>query len=104
MCLVAFSEENQRRGEGLRLTCERLLSLGRELAASLRQGTEAKPMVVVGGDPRPSTDMLLSALTAGLCSAGADVQPLGTVPTPAVAFLTQKYGAQAGVMVTGSHR
>lgn len=48
--------------------------------------------------------MLLSALTAGLCSAGADVQPLGTVPTPAVAFLTQKYGAQAGVMVTGSHR
>lgn len=104
MCLVAFSEENQRRGEGLCLTCERLLSLGRELAASLRQGTEAKPMVVVGGDPRPSTDMLLSALTAGLCSAGADVQPLGTVPTPAVAFLTQKYGAQAGVMVTGSHR
>ena len=66
MCLVAFSEENQRRGEGLCLTCERLLSLGRELAASLRQGTEAKPMVVVGGDPRPSTDMLLSALTAGL--------------------------------------
>ena len=86
------------------LTCEHLLALGRELAASLKGETAGRLSVAVGSDPRPSSDMLASALTAGLCAAGADVLLLGMVPTPAVAFLTQKHGAAAGVMITGSHR
>lgn len=98
----AFSEENQRRGRGL-LTCERLLLLGREWQPrAAGNGSEAD-----GCRGRRSTALHRYASLrpdGGAVSAGADVQPLGTVPTPAVAFLTQKYGAQAGVMVTGSHR
>ena len=60
-------------------------------------------MVLIGKDTRMSSDMLESALTAGLCSVGADVCSLGVVPTPAVAYLVRRYGADAGVMISASH-
>ena len=47
--------------------------------------------------------MLEAALTAGLCSMGAKVIPLGVVPTPAVAYLTRYYKADAGVVISASH-
>ena len=47
--------------------------------------------------------MLEGALTAGLCSVGADVISLGVIPTPAVAFLVGKYKADAGIMISASH-
>ena len=59
--------------------------------------------IVVGSDPRASSSMLCSALAAGICSAGADVVLLGVVPTPAVACLTGRYGADAGIVVSASH-
>ena len=40
---------------------------------------------------------------AGLCSAGADVLDLGTIPTPAVAWVTVNEGADAGVVISASH-
>jgi phosphoglucosamine mutase len=47
--------------------------------------------------------MLEAAVVAGLTSAGADVLPVGVVPTPAVAFLTASYGADLGVALSASH-
>lgn len=54
-------------------------------------------------DTRISGDMLEAALVAGLCSVGAEVICLGVVPTPAVAYLTRHYNADAGVVISASH-
>ena len=62
-----------------------------------------RPVAVVGRDPRASGEMLEAAVVAGLTSAGADVLPVGVVPTPAVAFLTASYGADLGVVLSASH-
>jgi phosphoglucosamine mutase len=62
-----------------------------------------RPVAVVGRDTRASGEMLEAAVIAGLTSAGADVKVLGVLPTPAVAFLTQEYGADVGVMLSASH-
>jgi len=62
-----------------------------------------RPVAVVGRDPRASGEMLEAAVVAGLTSAGADVLPVGVVPTPAVAYLTASYGADLGVVLSASH-
>ncbi|MEG1849507.1 MAG: phosphoglucosamine mutase, partial [Oscillospiraceae bacterium] len=48
-------------------------------------------------------DMMQAAVTAGLCSVGVDVIDLGVVSTPAVAYLIERCGADAGVMLSASH-
>ncbi len=85
------------------LTCERAMQIGRAAAAVLSDGCRRRPLVALGADTRTSSDMLVSALIAGICSVGADVINLGVVPTPAVAFLVGKYKADAGIMVSASH-
>jgi phosphoglucosamine mutase len=47
--------------------------------------------------------MLEAALMAGICSTGADVLTVGVIPTPAVAYLTQKYQASCGIVISASH-
>ena len=54
-----------------------------------------KAKLLIGKDTRVSSDMLENALVAGICSVGADVELLGVIPTPAVAFLTIKHKADA---------
>ncbi|ADL08689.1 phosphoglucosamine mutase [Thermosediminibacter oceani] len=76
--------------------------LGRAGAYVLSE-THDKPTVVVGRDTRISGDMLESALIAGICSVGANVLRVGVMPTPAVAFLTRHFGADAGVVISASH-
>lgn len=85
------------------LTCELAMEIGRAAAAVLSDGCRRRPTFVIGSDTRASSDMLGSALIAGLCSVGADVIQLGVVPTPAVAYLVGKYKADAGVMISASH-
>lgn len=85
------------------LTCELALSIGRAAATVLTDSNHRHPKVLIGKDTRLSSDMLENAMTAGLCSVGANVVRLGVVPTPAVAFLVGKYKADAGVMLTASH-
>lgn len=85
------------------LTCELAMNIGRAAAAVLTDSDHRHPRVLIGRDTRISSDMLESAMAAGLCSVGAHVVRLGVVPTPAVAFLVGKYKADAGVMLTASH-
>ena len=85
------------------LTCERAMQIGRAAAEVLSSGRRYLPTVLVGMDTRISSEMLASALIAGLCSVGADVIDLGVIPTPAVAYLVGKYKAHAGVMISASH-
>lgn len=68
-----------------------------------KQTTKKRPRILIGKDTRKSGDMLEAALTAGLCSMGAKVIPLGIIPTPAVAYLTRLYNADAGVVISASH-
>lgn len=85
------------------LTCELAVKIGRGAAAVLTKHLNKKAKIVVGRDTRISGEMLEHALAAGICSAGADVEIMGIVPTPAVAYLVKYYGADAGVMITASH-
>ena len=66
-------------------------------------GGSTRPIAVVGRDPRASGEMLEAAVCAGLSAAGADVRRVGVLPTPAVAFLTARLGADLGVMISASH-
>lgn len=85
------------------LTCELALQIGRATAMILSERSKKRLKVLIATDTRISSEMLKSAIAAGLCSAGADVLELGVLPTPAVAFLVKKYGYDAGIMVSASH-
>lgn len=65
--------------------------------------TGGKPLVTIGKDTRISGDLLKGSLIAGLCTAGADVLDLGTLPTPGVAWVTVDQEADAGIVISASH-
>nr|WP_221307979.1 phosphoglucosamine mutase [Nocardiopsis mwathae] len=81
----------------LSIAAARVLTEGRDT------GADARPLAVVGRDPRASGEFLEAAVVAGLASAGVDVVRLGVLPTPAVAHLTAELGADFGVMLSASH-
>jgi phosphoglucosamine mutase len=83
------------------LTPELAFAIGRAAVTTLT--TTRRPRLVVGRDTRASGLMLESALAAGACSAGGDVIRVGTVPTPAVAFMTADLGAHVGAVISASH-
>lgn len=85
------------------LTPELAFKLGRAGAFVLSAESQHQPVIYVGKDTRISGDMLESALIAGICSTGAKAVSLGIVPTPAVASLVKKHGADAGVVISASH-
>jgi phosphoglucosamine mutase len=58
---------------------------------------------VIGRDPRASGEMLEAAVIAGIASEGVDALRVGVLPTPAVAYLTNAYDADFGVMISASH-
>src|SRR6266550_9337382 len=64
---------------------------------------QARPVAVVGRDPRASGEFLEAAVVAGLASAGVDVLRLGVIPTPGVAYLTGALNASFGVVISASH-
>ena len=85
------------------LTCELAYKIGRAGAVVLTQVQHKRPVILIGKDTRISGDMLEAAMISGICSVGADVMQLGIIPTPAVAYLVRKYGADAGVVISASH-
>ena len=90
------------------LTAELALSLSAAAAHVLGDAGAlaidgGRPTAVVGRDPRASGEFLEAAVVAGLASAGVDVLLAGVLPTPAIAYLTERHGASLGVMLSASH-
>lgn len=94
------------RGEANKeLTVELALKLGYALGYTLKKQYPDKKRirVIMGSDTRRSGYMLRSALTAGLNSMGINIDFVGVIPTPGVAYLTEKSTAKAGIMISASH-
>jgi len=72
-------------------------------SAAAQELVPAGGKVVIGKDTRLSGYMFESALEAGFTAAGADVLLLGPLPTPGIAFMTQEYRADLGVVISASH-
>lgn len=85
------------------MTAEFALQLGRASGHVLTRHLPHQPHILIGKDTRLSGYMIESALCAGLTAQGMNVQLVGPVPTPAVAYLTRSLRADAGVMLSASH-
>lgn len=85
------------------MTLEVAVSVGRALANWLKRKNIQRPKILVGKDTRQSGYLFEMALTSGIISAGGDVLLAGVMPTPAIAYLTSRMHAHAGVMVSASH-
>lgn len=83
------------------ITPEFVLKLGWAAGQAFRRQGICK--VLIGKDTRISGYMFESALEAGLSAAGAQVLLLGPMPTPAIAYLTRTFQAQAGIVISASH-
>ena len=81
----------------------RLGQAAAEVFTSDRESYERRPLAIIGRDPRVSGEMLDAAIASGLASRGVDVVRVGVLPTPAIAFLTDDFGADLGVMISASH-
>lgn len=101
--LRLFGTDGVRGIANTELNCELAMNLGRAAAMVLTEETHHRPKIIIGKDTRISSDMLEAAMIAGICSVGADALVLGVIPTPAVAYLVKKLGADAGVMISASH-
>ena len=98
-----FGTDGIRGVAGTELDAELAFKTGRAVATVLAREVKGRSRVMIARDTRISCDMLETALTAGLCSSGADVTLLGVLPTPAAAYLTLKSGASVGVVISASH-
>ena len=83
------------------ITPEFVLKLG--WAAGKVFAKSGRSKLIIGKDTRISGYMFESALEAGLVAAGVDVGMLGPMPTPAIAYLTRTFHAQAGIVISASH-
>lgn len=83
------------------ITADFMLKLGWATGKVFARAGTCK--VLIGKDTRISGYMFESALEAGLTSAGVDINLLGPMPTPAVAYLTRTFHAQAGIVISASH-
>lgn len=86
-----------------KLDVELALAISRAAGMIIKTEGVVRPKILVGRDTRLSGEMLQCAVAAGLSSVGCDVELLGVVPTPAVAYLVKRLGANGGVMITASH-
>lgn len=85
------------------MTGEMAMRLGRALGHRLVTQLGRKPKVLIGKDTRLSGYLFETALSSGLTSVGADVQLVGPLPTPGIAFLTMGMRCDAGVVISASH-
>ena len=85
------------------ITPDFMLKLGWAAGKVFARNTKGRSKILIGKDTRISGYMFEAALEAGLTSAGVDINLLGPMPTPAVAYLTRTFRAQAGIVISASH-
>ncbi len=98
-----FGTDGIRRIANTELTPELVYKVAKAGAYVLAKHSESTPTILIGRDTRLSGTLIESAMTAGFLSYGAKVKLLGVIPTPAVAYLTRKLKADAGVVISASH-
>jgi phosphoglucosamine mutase len=84
------------------MTTEIAMQIGRAIAFLVKNRSKGHH-IVIGKDTRLSGYMIENALAAGICSMGVNVQLLGPMPTPGIAFITTSMRADAGVVISASH-
>ena len=98
-----FGTDGIRRIANTELSPELVYKVAKAGAYALSKHTDHMPTILIGRDTRISGTLIESAMTAGFLSYGANVQLLGVMPTPAVAYLTRKMNADASVVISASH-
>jgi phosphoglucosamine mutase len=98
-----FGTDGIRGKAGDLLTAVLAMRVGFWAGQVLREVSGDHAPIVLGRDSRNSSDMLATALSSGLTSAGLDVWDLGMCPTPVVAHVASTTGAIGGVMISASH-
>ena len=84
------------------MTSEIAMQIGRAIAFIVKNQVKGNT-IVIGKDTRLSGYMIENALAAGICSMGVNVQLVGPLPTPGIAFITTSMRADAGVVISASH-
>jgi phosphoglucosamine mutase len=84
------------------LTPEAAVTIGKAIGKFFDAYHRSAP-IIMGRDTRISGRMLEAAVSAGICAVGGDVVSAGTIPTPAVAYLSKSLNAAAGVVISASH-
>ncbi len=85
------------------MTALTALRLGGAIAEHALSRASRRHRILVGRDTRVSCSMLEAALTAGICSKGAEALLVGIMPTPGIAFLTVNMRCDAGIVISASH-
>lgn len=98
-----FGTDGIRRIANTELSPEFVYKVAKAGAYVLAKHNNHTPTILIGRDTRISGTLIESAMTAGFLSYGANVKLLGVLPTPAVAYLTKKLNADAGVVISASH-
>ena len=98
-----FGTAGIRRIANTELTPELVYKVAKAGAYVLSKHTDHTPTILIGRDTRISGTLIESAMVAGFLSYGANVKLLGVIPTPAVAYLTRRYKADASVVISASH-
>lgn len=98
-----FGTDGIRRIANTELSPDLVYRVAKAGAYVLSKHTDKAPTILIGRDTRLSGTLIESAMVAGFLSFGANVKLLGVMPTPAVAYLTRKLQADAGVVISASH-
>ena len=98
-----FGTDGIRRIANTELTPALVYKVAKAGAYVLSKHTDHTPTILIGRDTRISGTLIESAMVAGFLSYGANVKILGVMPTPAVAYLTRRFKADASVVISASH-
>jgi len=85
------------------ITPDFMLKLGWAAGKVFAKSGADRNKIIIGKDTRISGYMFEAALEAGVTAAGVDINLLGPMPTPAIAYLTRTLRAQAGIVISASH-